>query len=120
MANKHTESVRLICIESFVHVADKKSYKAASLELNVTPEQVKKNINSLETWLRDRLLYSVVRKPMLTEFGQNFLPTANKVIDLLNSSRAVWINNDNFSEMTQHLTRMFSREMTSSRKFRKD
>ncbi len=74
-------------IETFLLVAKKHSFSLAAEELFLTQPAISKRIASLETELKYKLFDRVKKKVILTEAGRLFLPSAQRIVDELKSSK---------------------------------
>lgn len=69
----------------FVIVARRASFRAAALELGVSPAYVTKRIGLLEAVLGTRLLHRTTRKVSITEEGERVFGWAQRVLDDMDS-----------------------------------
>jgi DNA-binding transcriptional LysR family regulator len=104
-------SVRLIWLESFVEVARHGTYNEAGSKLKLDPTVIKRNIVQLEQWLGKSLVYKSTPNPKITTDGEEFLPKATTIIDLLYTSRDFMIDSSNMQEMGQHISSFFAKHM---------
>ena len=99
MSDKRVSSVRLIWLEAFVELARCRTYKEAGESLELDPTVIKKYVLSLENWLQKMLHYRHDDKITITEGGEEFLPKAKTIIDLMNNSREFMITADNLGDV---------------------
>lgn len=84
MSHLRVESVRLVWIEAFIALAEKKNISAAARLLDVDRSTLIRNIAMLEKWLY-RSLISTKAPYSLTIEGGEFLPTAKGIVRVLRS-----------------------------------
>lgn len=111
MSDKRISTVRLIWLEAFVEVARCRTYKEAGEKLKLDPTVIKKYILSLETWLQKTLHYRWEEKIQISEDGEEFLPKAKTIIELLDSSRDFMITSDNFSGSFKKINSFLAKHM---------
>lgn len=85
------EAMRLSWLEAFVRTARSKKRTAAAAEMGVSQATVTKHIQKLERWLSGGLYRPLVADNVwpvqLTEAGEDFLPVAEQILDLLRTAR---------------------------------
>ncbi len=74
-------------VEPFVHVAEKRSFRAAASHLGVTPAAVSKAVAALETELGVRLLNRTSRHVALTPDGEVYLRYCREALDRMQAGR---------------------------------
>lgn len=74
-------------VEPFVHAAEKLSFRAAAIELGVTPTAVSKAVAALEAELGVRLLNRTSRHVALTPEGEVYLRHCREALDRLRAGR---------------------------------
>lgn len=74
-------------VEPFVHVAEKRSFRAAARQLGVTPTAVSKAVAALEAELGVRLLNRTSRHVALTAEGEVYLRHCREALDRLQAGR---------------------------------
>ncbi len=81
---------RLSAIESFVKVAELKSFSAAAARLNTSKSVVSRNVSALEAQLGLRLFHRTTRALTLTEAGSGYLDRVSQILlDLQAADEAV-------------------------------
>ena len=75
-------------LQEFVTLARTLHYSEAAEELFVSQATLTRHIQALEQELGEPLFSRTTRKTSLTEFGQAFLPYAESMVQLQNSSAA--------------------------------
>ncbi|CAG8999168.1 MAG: HTH-type transcriptional regulator DmlR [Candidatus Celerinatantimonas neptuna] len=79
---------KLNLMNSFVHVAELKSYTAAAAKLNKTKALMSTHVRQLEEVLDIRLISRSTRGFMLTEAGMSYYHQARKIIDEISELEA--------------------------------
>lgn len=74
-------------VETFVHTAEKRSFRAAASQLGVTPAAVSKSVAALEAELGVRLLNRTSRHVALTAEGELYLRHCREALDRLQAGR---------------------------------
>ncbi|MGO0121665.1 selenium metabolism-associated LysR family transcriptional regulator [Desulfothermobacter acidiphilus] len=78
--------MKLSWLQTFVLVAEKRSFSIAARELDLTQPAVSKHIAMLEAYLETKLIDRDQRQLVLTEAGEILLPYARSVIQTLNEA----------------------------------
>ncbi|MBX7190512.1 MAG: LysR family transcriptional regulator [Sandaracinaceae bacterium] len=74
-------------VESFVHTAEKRSFRAAAVDLGVSPTAISKAVAGLEAELGVRLLNRTTRSVSLTSEGEVYLRHCREAVDRLQAGR---------------------------------
>ena len=89
-----SEGLQLAWLKSFVRVAESGKRTAAAHEMEINQGTVTKHIQKLEDWLGGggpqkgrRLLFDLNAPSNLTPFGEEFLPAAEQILELLDHAR---------------------------------
>jgi LysR family transcriptional regulator, carnitine catabolism transcriptional activator len=84
--NRISNNITLRQLRAFLAIANEQSITRAADKIHLTPSALSMLIRSLETELAVRLFERTTRKLELTSNGKEFLPTAEKVFELLNQA----------------------------------
>jgi len=79
-------------VSEFVAVAEKGSFTAASIVLNISTAQVSRQVKTLEARLASKLFYRTTRKVTLTEVGQIYYQHCRQVLDGLQAAEQAITN----------------------------
>ena len=83
---------QLNSMRMFVSIADKKSFKGAAEEMELSPSVITKHLSALEKHLGVSLLERTTRQVKLTEIGQSYLVKCRHIIDEIDSFEASLTN----------------------------
>jgi len=72
----------------FVSIADKKSFKGAAEEMELSPSVISKHLSALEKHLGVSLIERTTRNVKLTEIGQSYLVKCRHILDEVDSFEA--------------------------------
>jgi molybdenum-dependent DNA-binding transcriptional regulator ModE len=79
MMMKHRAMDRLDAMDTFVAVAEQRSFVGAARKLGLSPSAVTRTIGGLEERLGVRLLQRTTRSVALTDAGQRYLLRARRI-----------------------------------------
>ena len=79
---------QLNAMRMFVSIANKKSFKAAAEEMELSPSVISKHLSALEKHLGVSLIERTTRHVKLTEIGQSYLAQCNQILDEIDSFEA--------------------------------
>ena len=82
----------LASLQTFIAIAEQRSFSLAGERLHVTQPAVSKRVASLEEQLGVRLFDRVGRETRLTEAGQALLPRAYRIVNELDDARRALSN----------------------------
>lgn len=75
---------KLKAISIFIEIADHGSMSAAARSLGVVNSVVTKNLNELEAWLGEKLVFRTTRNLRLTQDGMNYLSECRVILNQVN------------------------------------
>lgn len=81
------EGLSIVWLEAFVAVAESRKRTAAAARLGITQGTITKHVQHLERWLGRVLVFDGSSPARLTPDGDDFLPVARQILELLDNAR---------------------------------